>query len=69
MPNVRAARNSRVVDTPDGGRSPYYRLSHLIYDDIASLREGIGSEEGRSTIADLVNFATGGVTVLIVDDD
>lgn len=65
---MRAAQNSRVVDTADGGTPPYYRISHLT-DDLASLRAGIESEAGRSTIADLDNFATGGATLLIVEDD
>lgn len=69
MPGVRDARNARVVGTADGGRPPFYRISHLSYDDLAALREGIGSDEGRSTIADLANFATGGATLLVVEDD
>jgi uncharacterized protein (TIGR02118 family) len=66
---VRDARNSRVVGTADGSRPPYYRISHLTYDDLAALRAGIESEDGRSTIDDLTNFATGGATVLVVEDD
>lgn len=69
MPGVRDAQNSRVVDTDGRQPATYYRVSQLTYDDLASLREGIGSEDGRSTIADLDNFATGGVTLLIVEDD
>lgn len=30
---------------------------------------GIASEDGKSTIADLDNFATGGATLLIVEED
>ncbi len=33
------------------------------------LRAGIASEDGRSTIADLANFATGGATLLITAED
>lgn len=69
MPNVRAAQNARVIEAADGGRPPYYRVTHLVYDDLDSLRRGIASEGGRSTIADLDNFATGGVTLLVVEDD
>ena len=69
MPNVRGAQNARVVGTPDGGGAAYYRISHLDYDDLAALREGIGSKDGRSTIADLANFATGGASLLVVEDD
>lgn len=69
MPNLLEARNSRAGDTPDGARAPYYRVSQLTYDDLPSLREGIGSPDGRATLADLANFATGGATLLIVEDD
>ncbi|MFP5020486.1 EthD family reductase [Pseudonocardia phyllosphaerae] len=69
MPNVRDAQNSRVVELADGSRAPYYRVSQMSYDDLAALRAGIESEDGRSTIADLANFATGGATLLVVEDD
>lgn len=48
---------------------PFYRISQLTYDNLQSLREGIDSDDGRSTIADLTNFATGGATLLVVEDD
>ncbi len=69
MPNVRAAENMRVLSTSDGGPAPYYRVSQLSYDSVADLRAGITSEDGRSTIADIANFATGGATLLIVEED
>ena len=43
-------------------------MSQLSYDTVEDLRSGIASEDGRSTIADLANFATGGVTLLIVEN-
>jgi uncharacterized protein (TIGR02118 family) len=69
MPNVRGAENMRVISTADGSRAPYYRVSQLAYDSMEDLRAGIASEDGRSTIADLANFATGGATLLIADED
>lgn len=73
MPNVRGVQNSRAVDSADpdrrSQRPPFYRISQLTYEDLSSLREGIDSDDGRSTIADLANFATGGVTLLVVEDD
>jgi uncharacterized protein (TIGR02118 family) len=69
MPNVRAARNARVVGTSDGSAAPYYRVSDLTYDDLASLTAGIETDDGRATLADLATFATGGATVLVVEDD
>lgn len=69
MPNVRRAENMRVISTVEGGPAPYYRVSQLSYDTADDLRAGIASEDGRSTIADLSNFATGGATILIVEED
>jgi uncharacterized protein (TIGR02118 family) len=69
MPNVRGAENMRVLSTPEGAPAPYYRVSQMSYDSVDDLRTGIGSEDGQSTIADLANFATGGATLLIVEDD
>ena len=41
----------------------------MSYDSVAYLRAGITSDDGRSTIAGITNFATGGATLLIVDED
>ena len=69
MPNVRNAENMRLPSAADGSRAPYYRISQLTYDSIRDLQAGIASEDGKSTIADLANFATGGATLLIADED
>lgn len=59
----------RVISTVDGGPAPYYRVWRLSYDNVEDLRAGMASEDGRSTIADLASFATGGATLLITDED
>jgi uncharacterized protein (TIGR02118 family) len=69
MPNVRGAENVRVISTPDGSPSPYYRMSQMSYDSVDDLLAGIASGDGQSTIADLANFATGGAALLIVEED
>jgi uncharacterized protein (TIGR02118 family) len=69
MPNVRGATSGRVVGTASGDDSDVYRYAAMTYDSVDSLREGISSEDGRRVLADLDNFATGGVQVLIVEDD
>lgn len=65
----RGEQNARVIEAADGGWPSYCGVTHLVYDDLASLREGIASEGGHTTIADLDNFATGGVTLLVVVED
>jgi hypothetical protein len=63
MPNVRGGENMRVLSTSDGGPASYYRVAQMSYDSVADLRAGIASDDGRSTIADIANFATGGATL------
>ena len=40
----------------------------MSYDSVDDLRAGIISDDGQSTIAGLTNFATGGATLLIVEE-
>jgi uncharacterized protein (TIGR02118 family) len=69
MPNVRSAENMRVLSASDGVHSSCYRVSQMSYDSVDDLRAGIASSDGQSTIADLANFATGGASLLIVEED
>ena len=57
----------KVLGTPDGSKPPYYRTAELYFDDMNHLQTVLGSNEGQATAADLANFATGGVTLLICD--
>jgi uncharacterized protein (TIGR02118 family) len=68
MPGVTGAGNLRIVGAPDGAAPQYYRISQLTYDSMDDLRSGLASDDGKATIADLANFATGGTTLLIADD-
>jgi len=50
---------------PDGGKPAFHRLAELYFTTQAEMEQSLGSAEGQATVADLQNFATGGVTVLI----
>jgi uncharacterized protein (TIGR02118 family) len=56
---------SKVVGTPDGSKPKFYRMADLYFDDLDHVRRVLGSPEGQRTAADLSNFATGGVTLLV----
>ena len=43
-------------------------MSQLTYDSVADLRTAVSSAEGRSVLADLATFATGGAMILAADD-
>jgi len=49
---------------PDGSKPAYYRMAELSFATEAQLQTTLGSPEGRAAVADLTNFATGGVTIL-----
>lgn len=68
MPDVTGAQNLRVLGTAKGEARGYYRISQMTFGSAEALRAAISSDGGRATLADLDNFATGGVTVLLADD-
>lgn len=65
IPNVVRVETAKVVATPDGSPLPHYRIAELWFSDIETLQASMGSPEGRKTVEDLANFATGGVSVSI----
>jgi uncharacterized protein (TIGR02118 family) len=69
MPGVRGARTFRVLGAVDGDTTPYYRVAVMDYDSVADLNAAVASDGGREVLADLSNFATGGATALLCDDD
>ena len=62
---VRRFEIARIVGAADGSPSPYYRIADLYFDDANHLQQCMGSQEGQAAAADIANFATGGVTMLI----
>ena len=69
IPNLQRFEPARVVATPDGSEPPYYRIGELYFEDIEQVQASLSSDEGKAVVADMQNFATGGVTMLIADLD
>jgi uncharacterized protein (TIGR02118 family) len=65
MSGVIRYEKAKVVGTPAGDKPPYYRIFEAWFESEAALGATMGSPEGRAVVADLANFATGGLTVLI----
>jgi uncharacterized protein (TIGR02118 family) len=55
------------VMTPDGP-SAYQLVAILRFDDMAALQAALASAEGHAAVADVQNFATGGVDIYMFDD-
>jgi uncharacterized protein (TIGR02118 family) len=69
IPGTERFEASRGVGTPDGGRSPYFRMAELYYGSEQALRAAMASEEGQAAVNDIPRFATGGATVFVADVD
>ena len=54
------------VATP-AGPSGYHLVALLHFDNLAAIRGALGSAEGEAAVADVQNFATGGVDILMFD--
>jgi uncharacterized protein (TIGR02118 family) len=56
---------AKVVGTPSGDKPPYHRMFEAWFESEAALGAAMGSPEGKAVVADLANFATGRMTILI----
>ena len=67
MTTIRRFELSKTAATPDGSPLPFYRMAEAYFDDAAHMQRVLGSPEAQATVADLANFATGGVTIFVSD--
>lgn len=67
IPGVRNIRFGRVFRTIDGEPAPYYLVSDVYFDDVDALERALASPEMQEAIADVPNFATGGVTIMFCE--
>lgn len=65
MKGVEKLELTKFISAPDGGKAAYYRMAELYFLSTDQMQETMASPEGQATSADLANFATGGVTMLI----
>lgn len=67
MPHLKEFRYSRgPVIASDAENTPHL-VAELTYESEADLDASLSSEAGQAAVADLENFATGGVKILTVE--
>jgi len=69
MPGLGRYEKSKVVGTPDGSPPAFYRIFEFWFDNPEHMQRVLGSPEGQAVVADVPNFATGGITLLISQVD
>ena len=65
MKGVERLELTKFDSGPDGSTPALYRMAELYFTDDNQLQATLNSPEGQATVADLANFATGGVTVVM----
>lgn len=56
---------SKAIGAPGGGQPAFYRMANVYYDSPAAMEADMNTPVGKAVAADLANFATGGVTLLV----
>jgi uncharacterized protein (TIGR02118 family) len=67
IPGLRKYEVSRGAVASPAGASGVHLVALLHFDDMAAIQRALTSPEGQATVADLPNFATGGVDILMFD--
>ncbi len=57
----------KVEGTPGGDKPPYYYVADLYMESREEFERLLASPEGQAAVADVPNYATGGVTFLYTE--
>lgn len=70
MKGVARVELTKLISAADGGKPPFYRMAELYFSSEEQMKETLQSPEGKATVDDISQLATGGATVMIgrVDD-
>jgi uncharacterized protein (TIGR02118 family) len=64
IPGLRSYTINKGPISAGDATSPYYLIATLEFDSLEAIGAGIASPEGQAAVADVPNFATGGVTIV-----
>lgn len=65
MQGVAKLELTKFISAADGSKAAYYRQADLFFSGPEQLQQTMASPEGQAVAADLTNFATGGVKMII----
>jgi uncharacterized protein (TIGR02118 family) len=67
IPGLRKYELSKGPVVTPGGPSAFHLIATLHFDDLAAVKAGFGSPEGKAAGADVATFATGGADMIMFD--
>lgn len=56
---------TKFLPNANGSAPAYYRMAELYFNEPNEMQQTMNSVEGKAMAADLSNFATGGVTIIV----
>lgn len=68
IPGLRKYEISRGPVVTPAGPSGFHLIATLRFDSLAAVQQAFASPEGQAAGADVANFATGGVELIMFDD-
>ncbi|MDA3128496.1 EthD family reductase [Aliibacillus thermotolerans] len=68
IPGLRKMKVTKIVGSP-AGKSDYYLMCEMYYDDMDALKNGMKSEEGKASGKDVMEFAGDLVTFMIGEEE
>lgn len=69
MPNLKSFEISSGPVISSDESKEVYLIATLSFDNAAEMETSMASAEGQAAVADVANFASGGVTIYTVDTD
>lgn len=67
IPRIRRFTIHKVLGSPQQVEPPYYCLTEVYWDDLATARKALASPDGQTSYNDVPNYATGGVTFVFTE--
>ncbi|MCM4158525.1 EthD family reductase [Antarcticibacterium flavum] len=65
MKGVTRMELTKFESSPDGSPIEFYRMAELYFPSMEALQQTLNSPEGKAVLADVDNFATGGISAII----
>jgi uncharacterized protein (TIGR02118 family) len=65
MKGVSRMEVTKFESAPDGSPIEFYRMAELYFPSMEDMQKTLDSPEGKAALADVNNFATGGISAII----
>jgi len=69
VPGLKGYEVTRGPVMTPAGPAPFYLVAILTFDSMEAIQAALASAQGQATVADIPNFATGGVEILMADSE